>query len=161
MNYSTAVMLINTNIRAIKTLYEPDDVDSKGTVTRKKVRTVFKTLDPTIKAGDIVVVPSGTRHGFTTNLVEEVDVDVDFEDSTEIKWIVDKIALTGYNAVLAEEKTWIDECKKAEKRDKAQKLKDKMFAYYKEAGNTNMALLAGTVDNVEIKAVEAPAVTSS
>ena len=156
MNYSSAVMLINANIRAIQTLYQPDTTDSTGRVAGRQVRTLFKTLDPTIAVGDLVIVPSGTRHGFTTNKVEAVDVDVDFENEIEIKWIVDKINLDGYNTTLVEEKKWIDQCKKAEKRDQAQKLKDKMFAYYKDAGNTSMALLTGTVDRVDVQQIAAP-----
>ena len=152
MNYSTSVMLINTNIRAIRALYEPDLIGPNGTTIKKQTRTLFKTLDPSIKVGDLVIVPSSTRHGFTTNKVEEVDVDVDFEDNIEVKWIVDKIVFDGYDTVLREETKWIDQCKKAERRDQSQKLKDKMFAYYKDADATPMALLTGTVDHVDVTA---------
>lgn len=93
MNYSTAVMLINPNIRAIKAIYEPDSVDLAGKVVRAGQRYIFKTLDPSIIKGDLIVVPTTTRHGFTVVKVEEVDVEIDFEASIELKWIVDKVSV--------------------------------------------------------------------
>lgn len=156
MNYSTASMLINDNIRAIETVYEPDTVDSRGNITRKAVRTVFKTLDPTVKPGDLVIVPSHTRHNFTTVLVEKVDVEVDHNDSTVINWIVDKVVMDGYKTVIDQEAIWIEDFKKAEKRSQKDALRAKMTTYYKDAGNTSMALLTGTVDHVEVSAA-APA----
>ncbi len=156
MNYSTASMLINDNIRAIETVYEPDTVDSRGHVTRKAVRTVFKTLDPTIKPGDMVIVPSHTRHNFTTVLVEKVDVEVDHNESTVINWIVDKVVFDGYKTVIDQEAIWIEDFKKAEKRSQKEALRTKMTSYYTEAGNTAMALLTGTVDHVGIKTSSVP-----
>lgn len=150
MNYSTASMLINENIRAIETVYEPDATDSRGKVTNNVTRTVFKTLDPTIKVGDLVVVPSHTRHKFTTVLVERVDVEVDHNDATILSWIVDKVVLEGYKTVIDQEAIWIEDFKKAEKRRQKEDLKSKMFECYKEAGNTSMALLTGTVDHVDV-----------
>lgn len=56
MNYSTAVILLNKNIRTVQATYEPDrvGVDAK--------RSIFKTFDSSIQVDDIVVVPSTTRH---------------------------------------------------------------------------------------------------
>jgi hypothetical protein len=83
---STAVMLINPNIRAIKTTYEPDPTNGI-----KVPRYIFKTLDKTIKPGDFVVVATDTRWGLTVVKVDEVDVDVDFEASTPTKWVISKV----------------------------------------------------------------------
>jgi hypothetical protein len=69
VNYTTAVFLINDSIRAVTCTYENDGK-----------RVPFKTLDKTIAVDDIVVVPSGTRHGMTTCKVVEVDSDVDYDD---------------------------------------------------------------------------------
>lgn len=74
MNYSTAVMLFNPEIRAISVSYEKDE---KG--AGKKPFYTYKTLDKTIEKGDLVVVPTDTRHEFTVVRVEEVDVEVDYE----------------------------------------------------------------------------------
>lgn len=112
MNYSTAVMLFNDQIRAIKTIYEPD------TEHKKQQRYIYKTLDTTIKKGDLVVIPTDTRHCYTVVLVDEVDVEVDYESGIEIKWVVSRADTDSYKAVLEQEKVWIDTMKKAEVRKK-------------------------------------------
>lgn len=82
MNFSTAVFLINDKARAIKAVYEPHDGVKQ---------TTFKTLDPDIKKDDLVVVATGTRHGFTVVKVVETDLSIDFKDKTEMCWIVSKL----------------------------------------------------------------------
>ncbi len=103
MNYSTAVMLINPNIRAIKTIYEPET--ERGCA---QTRYIFKTLDPSIKEGDYVVVPTDTRHEMTVVLVVEVDAEVDFESAIEIKWVINRVSTEESENVLSEEKKWIE-----------------------------------------------------
>lgn len=134
MNYSTAVMLINPNIRAIKTIYEPDALNSTGGVVKVGQRYTFKTLDPSIQKGDFVVVPTNTRHGFTVVKVEEVDAEIDFEAGIELKWIVDKVSIADYSSVQIEEGKWIDALKASEKRAKREEIKKKMIDMYKDDG---------------------------
>jgi len=128
MNYSTAVMLFNTNIRAIKVTYEPDQPQ------QQPKRYNFKTLDETIKAEDLVVVATDTRHGMTVVKVEEVDIDIDPDDDTEIKWIVSKVQTSEYKHVLDEEKKWIEQLKASEKRRKREEIKKNMLEMYKDSG---------------------------
>lgn len=128
MNYSTAVMLINQNIRAIKTIYEPD------TNTHKQTRTTFKTLDNSIAVGDYVVVPTDTRHGKTVVLVTEVDVDVDFESSVVVEWVIDKISTEQNQKILDEEVKWIEALKASEKRRKREEIKKSMLEMYQDDG---------------------------
>lgn len=130
MNYSTAVMLINPNIRAIKTIYKPDLVRADGKSALNESRVIFKTLDTTIQKGDLVVVQSATRHNYTTVMVEDVDVEVDFEAHTEIKWVVDKISFEKHKETLVEETKWIDSMKASEKRRKREEIKKNMLAMF-------------------------------
>lgn len=89
MNYSTAVMLINANIRAVSAQYE-----ETGKVE------VFKTLLHDLKKDDIVVVESGTRWKFTTVKVTDVEnVQVDFDSDKLVKWIVQKVDTAPHDAV--------------------------------------------------------------
>lgn len=110
MNYSTAVMLINNNIRAIHVIYESD------TATTKVKRMMFKTLDQNLIVGDMVVVPTDAdhRHGFTIAKVTDVDVDVDFDADEQIKWIAGVFARANYDNLLIEENRYIDLIKKGE-----------------------------------------------
>jgi hypothetical protein len=124
MNYSSAVMLINQNIRAVKVSY---DLNAQGT---PQGLYAFKTLDQTIDIGDIVIVPTTTRHNFTCVRVEEIDIDVDFESPTIWNWIVGRPDMAAYDNILNEEKKWIDTLKAAEKRRKREELKKSMFDLY-------------------------------
>ncbi len=128
MNYSTAVMLINPNIRAIKVSYEED------TQSHKQPLYTFKTLDQSIKEGDFVVIPTDTRHKMTVCLVKEIDVEIDFESGLEIKWILDKVDVESANHVLKEEKIWIDALKASEKRKKQAEIKKNLVDMYSDAG---------------------------
>ena len=134
MNYSTAVMLINTSIRAMKTIYEPES--TPNTMTRY----TFKTLDPSLKVGDLVLVPSSTRFGYVVNKIVEADVEVDFDASYDLKWIVCPIDLTAHKEVLEMEAQAIALIKKGELRKRREDIKK----------NTLDAYSAGEIDNLAI-----------
>lgn len=121
MNYSSAVMIINHDIRAIRTSYEPAETGK----TLKEY--VFKTLDKTIKKGDFVVVPSDTRWGFTVNKVEEVDVDVDFDSEIQLKWAINKVDVDGHKQTTEEEQKWVSALQESEKRKRREQLKNQLL----------------------------------
>ena len=116
MNYSTAVFLINKNLRAVLATYEKDGG-----------KTMFKTLDPTIKVDDFVVVPTNTRHTMTVCKIVETDVDVDFDSATQVDWIVCKIDRKPYEDTLSQEGQAISAMKSAELHKKRKDLRDAML----------------------------------
>ena len=150
MNYSTAVMLINEKIRAVKVIYEHED-------NKHQTKYIFKTLDETIDVGDFVTIPTDTRHKMTVVKVVEVlntDVDIDFEDTKEIKWIIDKVGTENSDYILEEEKKWIEELKKSEKRKKTQDLKKNMEEMWEDAGVSTMAIANMSSEGLAV--IEAP-----
>lgn len=140
MNYSIAVMLINPNIRAIKTIYKPDTVRPDGKAALNEPRVLYKTLDLDIKKGDLVVVETHTRHGRTVVLVEDVDVEVDFESDVQVRWVVDKVSLTAFENIVKEEAKWIDTLKLSEKRRKREEIKKNLLDMYKDDGIDKLAI---------------------
>lgn len=112
VNYSTAVFFINDKLRAVKCRYDPDAGHHKDTV--------YKTLDPSIKVDDFVVIPTGTRVGFTVVKVIEVDVAVDFDSAEQMGWIACKIDVENHKARLKMEEEAINlmKAKEFEKRRK-------------------------------------------
>lgn len=80
-NFSTAIFLYNDKVRAVLCSYDP------GATPALTQKTMFKTLDTSIKEGDLVIVPTDTRHRFTIVRVENVDVEPDLETGQEVKWI--------------------------------------------------------------------------
>lgn len=116
MNYSKAVFLINNNVRAIRGTYE-----DKGTTA------VFKTFDQTLKVGELVVVPTTTRHGFTAFKISEVDVDIDMDSSEKMDWVVQRVDLVGYEATLSQEADAVAKIKSAELRKKRSDLAENLL----------------------------------
>lgn len=122
MNYSTAVFLISEDARCIACSYEKP----KTGETAKTYH--FKSFDSTLKVGDLVVVPTSTRHSLTVVRVEEVDVEPDLQTPTEYKWIVGKVDISQHEDTLAKEAEAIDVIKKAQKRKQREELRKDLLA---------------------------------
>lgn len=127
MNYSTAVFLINHNVRCISALYNPDE---------KQKITHFKTLDKSIQKDDLIVVPTDTRVKFTVVQVLEVDIDFDPDSSTPMQWAVQKLDKADYDKTLAQENTMIATFKAAELRQKREDLAKKLIANHMDSMKT-------------------------
>lgn len=148
MNYSTAVILINPQIRVMKTIYKPEIEGQKKEQTYS-----FKTIDKDLKVGDLVLVPSDTRFGFTANQIVEADVEVDFDNSAQMKWIVGKIDLVAYAEILKMEEAAINLIKTGELRKRREEIRK----------NTLDAVVGGEINKLDIAklggnvpAIEAP-----
>lgn len=124
MNYTTAIFLVNTDVRCVGVSYEPNAVDP----TKPGVQVPFKTMNKDLGVGDLVVVPTDTRHRFTVAKVEAVDIDVDFDAGFQMKWVVDPVNQAGYDSVLTQEAKAIEIMKSAEKRAKRDELGAKIMA---------------------------------
>lgn len=135
-NYSTMIFLINETVIAIKAVYEPlkgeyipgldTQQTDRGTTTPV---TTFKTFDKNIKVGDLLLVPSSTRFGVTTVKVVEVGIEVDIESPKNIDWVIGVVDKSDYSEVLAYEAKLHETVKAAEKTDRKNKLKEKVFAH--------------------------------
>lgn len=137
MNLSTAVFLINDNARAVLATYE---------ATENAGRTMFKTFDKSIKVDDYVVVPTDTRHKLTVCRVVAVDVDVDFDSSTQIAWIVGKVDLADVTHIKQQEEAAIEAIKAAEKLKKRRELQESMNALLASTGaDIKLLTIGGTV----------------
>lgn len=156
MNYSTAVMLINDNIKAVRCCYKPEDEKSPHLFT------TFKTLDPSLAVGDLVVVPSGTRYDRTVVKVMELDVEVDFDSSKKMDWIVGKLEQAVFDNIVAEEGKAIEAIKQAEKAKRKRDIRDNMLALQAEnlqnlpianmTGNSTQALADHSVSGANADA---------
>lgn len=118
MNYSTAVFLINDKVRAIACTYE---------ATEKATREVFKSMDPSIKVGDFVIVPTDTRHKMTVVKVVEVDLDPDLDTHQKMEWIIAPVDLDEYQKLLDLEAAAIETIKSAEKTKRRAEMRDAIF----------------------------------
>ena len=128
MDNSRIVFLINDHARAVMATYE-----------EKASAEMFKTFDPMIRVGDLAVVQSSTRHNMTVVKVTAVDVDVNFDATTAIPWIVQKIDGPKFDAILAQEAQAISAVQAAELRRKKDELRKTMFKDH-EASISALAL---------------------
>lgn len=119
MNFSSAIMLFNKGIRAVATIYE---LEQTGPNAKPPARTVYKTLDPSVAVGDLVVIPTDTRYRMSVVKVVETDVEVDFDSPTELRWIIAKIDRDAYDRVLKMEQQGVEMMRSAEKRRKREAL---------------------------------------
>lgn len=136
MDNSKIVFLINDQARCMEAIYE---VNGNAEV--------FKTLDPTISEGDLVVVQSGTRHNMTVAKVTRADVDVNFDSTAPIKWIVQRIDGKAFDQILASEGEAVAAVQAAELRRKKAELRKTMFADHEDS-IAKLALTARTIDGV-------------
>ena len=121
MDNSNIVFLINDNVRAVKGVYEEGHTPA-----------LFKTMDPSIRVGDMLVVQSTTRLEITTVKVTEVDVDINFDSNVPIKWAVCKVDMEAFNEVLAQENEAIAAVNSAERKRKKEALRASLFADHED-----------------------------
>ena len=138
-NYSTAIFLINKDVRAIAVTYEKIDL-SKDTTQMKYTAAylsggklpegavVFKTMDPTIKVDDYVIVPTDTRHGMTVCKVVAVDIEVDFDSTKECHWIVGTVNTHEFEQIRQQEEQAIIAIKTGEVKNRQDKLRTDLMA---------------------------------
>lgn len=121
---SRKIFVANDNVRGLLAIYEYEPADKPGTAKR----TFFKTLDPSIKVGDYLTVPSTTRHHMTTVKVVDVDVECDLADQTPVDWVIGKIDRRAYEQVVTNEGEMLNMIRSAEKKKMRADLKAAVFA---------------------------------
>lgn len=108
MNQSASVMLFEENgVRPVRVEYDPDNAgNNKGAMHTH----FFKCVDPEVEKGDLVIIQTSTRQGFTIAKVVAIgyaDVPVDFEDQTNWQWVGGKFDVGGFKDILETEKKLI------------------------------------------------------
>lgn len=141
MNYSTAIFLINPNVRAIAATYEADD--------KTAPRTIFKTFDQMLSVDDYIIVPTNTRHNMTVCKVVEVDIDADLESHVQMQWVIGTIDKAAYDDVLTQETRAIELMKAAEKTYAREELRKKMMAHVDESKLAALQITRMTGDGIE------------
>lgn len=139
MNYSTSIMIANDKIRAIRGQYE--DAGKQ---------TLFKTLDPSVKVGDYMVVESSTRWGITTVKITALDVPVDYDSPEEVRWAISKIDMATHEEIKKTEAQVIEVIQKGEMRKRREDIKK----------NTLDAFAAGELDGLDISKMGTPVITN-
>lgn len=149
MNYSTSIFLFSDAVKCIHAVYEPETPNGP-----KVKRTTFKTFDPTIKVGDLVAVPSDTRHEVTICKVVAIDVEPDLESSQKMDWVIAVVPQDAYKELLAEEAKVIERVQIAERRRKRDELRKSLMA--DDTANMDIKALPIIVQHEEPAPAPAP-----
>ena len=120
MNYSTAIALLTDEVTGVSCSYELDHEDKPLKLYTFKC---LKDMADNLAEGDLVVIPTDSRHGFTIVRVEKVDVEIPLESSIAYKWIAGKFDTAEYDNVLEQEATLIEKVKKSQKRKKREEMR--------------------------------------
>lgn len=149
MNTSTAILLVNDNVRAVAVAYD-SALDYAGKKQPRDVKT-FKTIDADIKVDDLVVIPTDTRWGFTVGKVTAVDVDVNFDSHEVMRWIMQRIDTTYMDEVMKMESQMLAEVASADKAAKRKELADKLRANNPNIDNIPLLSMTKVHVNTEYK----------
>lgn len=144
MNYSIAVLLLNTNIQLVACSYEPSASKDIAPIT-----TLFKTFNKNLKEGDLVLVSTNTRHGFTVVRVEKTGVQLDPHTSCKIDWVVETFDTAGYQKILELENAAIEKMKAKEADKRAAELRKTMGLDDEDMANLE---ISKTIDGVAVLA---------
>lgn len=143
MNYTSTILLADPSVRAVRGCYSPDEP------TSAKRNYIFKTLDKSLKVGDLVVVPTETRHGFTVFKLDAVDLLVDPASDVLLKWVVGRVDLKDYEHTIAEEDRVIQRLRAAEHRKLREEMRKTLFdGHEDEAKMLTIAPLSVTMQPV-------------
>lgn len=137
-NLSTAIFLINKSVRAIAVTYEKIDISQDTTQMKytpaylsagklPEGAVVFKTMDQDVKVNDFVVVPTDTRHGLTVCKVVAVDVEIDFNDNSQVHWIVGTVDTKPFEEIRQMEAQAIAKIKQARVNQERDKLREALL----------------------------------
>lgn len=153
---SLLVFLLDDRVRGVRAVYEKLDQEdlyragaraepmAYGDEAEKRAAKLkgylFKTVDPSLAVGDLVVVPTDTRHGFTVCKIVEVDVEPDMTLTTEVKWIVNKIDVSNYFDVLESEKSIKQKVADRALAEQRRKLKETLLGDFEGAAGMTLAL---------------------
>lgn len=126
-NYTWAIFLMHDKARLMKGIFETDEEHNR-VHGRPAKREFFKTLDPNIKVGDVVVVETGNRHLASTIKIVEADLAPDFNSSETVRWIITKVDFVLHEKIHKLEADSIERLKQLELKKQRNDLKKDMLA---------------------------------
>lgn len=120
MHPSRIIFAISDVARCVKVAYDPDDP--------KNTHTEYKTMDPDIAVGDLVIVETKSRHKMTTGKVESTDIEPDLDSNAEMLWVYSKIDKDAIQSLREQESDAINTVQKLQRMKKRRELRAEWMA---------------------------------
>jgi len=151
LNLSAAIMLVRPDaVFPVRVEYDPDNKYNNNP-TR-----VFKTVDPSIKKDDLVIVTTTTRHGFTICKVTEVGFPVDFNSAEAWGWIGGKFDKEAFASLIKIEEGVQQRVAKASENKMRKEIMDAMGLGEVSFDDLQLRRLNAANPGGEVEQVEAP-----
>ena len=123
------IFLISDDVIAVRGVYDPKGApdQSRYSADTPSSGELFKTFITDLKEGDIVVVESGSRTGYSTIRVTEVNADFDFDSSESCRWITQRIDTEAHSDLRERERAAIGQVKDAQRKTQRAELRRQML----------------------------------
>ena len=129
-NPNTVIFLVNRKCRAVALSYEWCDANGKGANGNPVKTDVFKTFDQTIQKGDLVLGETDSRHRLCVYRVVDVDVEVDMDYPSYIRWVVGRCDDSALKELKAREEELLAAIRRQDKERKRLELAETMNKDY-------------------------------
>lgn len=123
-NPTLAAFLLDNGPQCVSVSYEPT-VDRNGKKVPADIKS-FKTFDRDLKEGDLVVIPTDTRWGFTVGKVTAVNVRVNYASHEQMRWVASKVDEAAYADILKQEEALIAKVAQAQEHKAKRELADEL-----------------------------------
>lgn len=130
MNFNTIIFLANSQCRALAVAYEWCDKDGRDAKGNSVKTDIFKTMDQSIQAGDLVLGETQSRHNLCVYKVVQADVEVDLEHSGPIPWVVGRVDNKNLRDLRNNESAMIEVIRRKDKEKKRNELAETMLKDY-------------------------------
>jgi len=136
-NTSLAAFLLNDGPMCVSVAYDAI-LDRHGKKVPSDVKS-FKTFDRTLKEGDLVVIPTDTRWGFTVGKVVAINVRVNYSSPEIMRWIASRVDEEAYAAILKQEEVLITKVAQAQENRAKRELADELKALDPDLVNLSLS----------------------
>ena len=112
------IFVISDDVIAVRGVYDPNEAERtpRYTADIPKTGELFKTFITDLAVGDIVVVESGSRTGYSTIKITEVNSDFDFDSDEPCRWVTQRIDTDAHEALREREQAAIGQVKTAQRK---------------------------------------------
>jgi hypothetical protein len=132
-----AILLVSDEVIAVRGVYDPSETAGRNKVKyaahesewaeTERNGELFKTLIPDLTVGEIVVVESASRTGFSTIKITEVNADFDFDSDEPCRWITQRIDIDAHKDLRQREAAAVGKVKNAQRSSQREEIRRQML----------------------------------
>lgn len=132
-----AILLVSDDVIAVRGVYDPHNAvehrkarlapHEEEWAAQERNGELFKTLMPDLAVGDIVVVESASRTGYSTIKITEVNADFDFDSDEPCRWVVQRIDTASFAERRRREAEAVKQVKNSQRNSQREEIRRQMM----------------------------------